>query len=67
MYFAPDGSKNVNCAIHPHEGLDHKNYGLLVCDRVRHVAEAFHVAEGDVWEWVDKERYRYTTGIRRPS
>jgi hypothetical protein len=31
------------------------------------VAKAFKVDEDDVWEWVDKERYHYTTDIQEPS
>jgi hypothetical protein len=34
----------------------YKEYGILIADIVRHVANAFKVHENDVWEWVDKER-----------
>jgi hypothetical protein len=39
----------------------HKEYGILIADIVRHVANAFKVHENDVWEWVDKERDRQTS------
>ena len=45
----------------------HEGYGLLICDLVRHVARAFKVEEGAVWEWVDKERYHQTTDLFSPS
>jgi hypothetical protein len=35
-------------------------YGILICDLVRHVANAFEVNESAVWEWVDQERNRPT-------
>jgi len=58
----------IVCHIHPSErAKSHQEYGLIVCDLVRHVARAFKVEEGDVWEWVDKERRNPTTGIRNPS
>jgi hypothetical protein len=61
-------SGDVVCHIYPSErAKSHREYGLLICDLVRHVARAFDVGESDVWEWVDKERHRPTTGITRPS
>jgi len=65
MFKADDG--NVVCHLHPPDDYDHRHYGLLVCDLVRHIANAFKVDEDGVWEWVDKERHRHTTGIVRPS
>lgn len=58
---------NIVTHIHPHENIDHKGYGLIICDLVRHVANAFGVDEDDVWDWVDRERYHHTTEITRPS
>lgn len=52
------------CHIHPREGDDHRLYGLMICDLVRHLANAFKVDEDDVWEWVDKERERPTTEVK---
>lgn len=50
--------------IHPSATEDsYEGYGLILCDLVRHVARAFHVAEEAVWEWVDRERARPTTAI----
>ncbi len=40
-----------------------EQYGILIADVVRHVANAFKVSENDVWEWVEKERYRPTSPI----
>jgi hypothetical protein len=65
VMFQQDGK--LVCHIHPAEGLDHKHYGLAICDLVRHVARAFHVDEAEVWKWVDKERRRPTTDITQPS
>ena len=40
-----------------------EQYGILIADVVRHVANAFKVSENDVWEWVEKERDRPTSPI----
>jgi hypothetical protein len=60
----PDNA--VVCHIHPGDHR-YEEYGLLICDLVRHVAAAFKVEEDRVWEWVDKERYHPTTKVRQPS
>jgi len=65
MFREPGG--NVVTHIHRAPDLGHESFGLLVCDLVRHIANAFAVGEADVWNWVDKERRRPTTGITRPS
>ena len=44
-------------------GLGYKEYGILIADIVRHVANAFKVSEDDVWGCVDKERYEPSTPI----
>lgn len=41
----------------------YKEYGILIADLVRHVANAFHVDEAEVWEWVDKERDKPTSPV----
>ena len=65
MFKAEDGG---NVITHLHRGdLDYRGYGLLICDLVRHVAQAFEVDEDDVWEWVNKERYKPTTKLTSPS
>src|SRR5215831_11611184 len=43
IMFKDDDGK-VLCHLYPDE-MDHRHYGLLVCDLVRHVAAAFRVAE----------------------
>jgi hypothetical protein len=63
-----DERGEVVCHIHPSEHCPtHETYGLLIADLVRHVARAFKVGEGEVWEWVDKERHHPTTPITNPS
>jgi hypothetical protein len=64
MFEGPDGT-NI-CHIHPGE-LSYGQFGMLVCDLVRHIAAAFKVEEDDVWAWVDKERRHPTTKVSRPS
>ena len=66
MYREESGGSIV-CNIHPASDIDHKGYGLIICDLVRHVANAFDVDENDVWEWVDKERHHHTTPVTRAS
>jgi hypothetical protein len=65
IMFEVDGS--IVCHIHPNKNYGHEAYGLLVCDLVRHVANAFKVEEDAVWHWVDKERDFHTTKISQPS
>src|SRR5262245_59031352 len=65
MFENDDGT--TTCHIHPRKGYDHLAYGLLICDMVRNIADAFKVDENDVWEWVDKERHHHTTDIMHPS
>lgn len=60
MFKAP--SDEIICHLHP-QGHTYEEYGLLVCDLVRHVARAFKVEEEQVWEWVDKERHSPTTKV----
>jgi len=65
VMFQQDGQ--LICNIHPAKGIDHRHYGVIICDLVRHVARAFKVEEAEVWEWVDKERQSPTSDIVRPS
>jgi hypothetical protein len=65
VMFQQDGQ--LICHIHPAKGVDHRHYGVAICDLVRHVARAFKVEEAEVWEWVDKERRSPTSDIARPS
>jgi len=68
IMFKPKGSDTIHTHLYRgDEKIDHRHYGLLVCDLVRHVANAYDVPEDDVWEWVDKERHKHTTDITRPS
>ena len=48
--------------LHPGERT-HEQYGILIADIVRHIANAFKVREDEVWEWVDKERRHPTTDV----
>ena len=52
----------IQTHLHPGE-LGYKEYGILIADLVRHVANAFKVHEDDVWEWVEKERYKPTSPV----
>lgn len=66
IFEAPDGEMMTH--IWPSAKADsHAAYGLIVCDLVRHVAVYFKVDEVDVWEWVEKERFRPTTEFGRLS
>lgn len=41
----------------------HADYGILICDLVRHAALAFGVPEREVWKYVDVERKHPSGGI----
>jgi hypothetical protein len=60
IMYQEEAGGNIICRIHPRTGDHHGHYGILICDLVRHVANAFDVHENDVWEWVDKERLNPT-------
>lgn len=51
------------CQIHPRDDLDHRHFGILICDVVRHVAKCFEVNEQEVWDYVELERKRPSTTI----
>jgi hypothetical protein len=61
LVFDNDEGK-VQTHLYP-EARTFKQYGILIADIVRHVAKAFKVSEDDVWEWVEKERYRPTSPV----
>jgi hypothetical protein len=65
IVYEQDGVEGMTCVLHPPKDYDHRMYGLVICDIVRHVANAFNVHENDVWEWVDRERENPTTKIER--
>ena len=68
IMFKPEGVDNIVTHIFKgDERIGYKEFGLLACDLVRHVANAFEVDEDEVWEWVDKERHHPTTKPRKPS
>jgi len=52
--------EKIQTHLYPGE-LSYKEYGILIADIVRHVANAFKVGENEVWEWVDKERHHQTS------
>jgi hypothetical protein len=63
-----DGAGSIKCHIYPSQkGSSHREYGILVCDLVRHIARAFNVEEEDVWDYVDRERRRPTSPITQLS
>jgi hypothetical protein len=53
---------NIRTHLYPGQ-RGYEQYGILITDVVRHVANAFKVHENDIWEWVDKERYRQTSPV----
>jgi hypothetical protein len=65
VLFEQDG--NLVCHLWPREKDTYQGYGLMIADLVRHAANAFHVSEDDVFEWVEKEMRYPTTRIMRPS
>ena len=60
IVFENDG--RIQTHLYPGE-RSYQQYGILIADIVRHVANAFHVHENDVWEWVDKERDHPTSPV----
>jgi hypothetical protein len=65
IMFEEPSTGAVICHIHPAEGHSHEHYGILICDLVRHVANAFDVDESDVWRWIDAERFNPTDTPKR--
>jgi hypothetical protein len=61
MYVRPDAPDYLTCAIHPRRTDTYADYGMMVCDIVRHIANAFGVPEAEVWRHVEKERRQPTT------
>ncbi|MGA2850778.1 MAG: hypothetical protein ABSE46_17405 [Terracidiphilus sp.] len=60
IVFENDGK--IQTHLYPGE-RSYAQYGILIADVVRHVANAFNIHENDVWEWVDKERYKPTSPV----
>jgi hypothetical protein len=58
--FENDGDIRIH--LNPGE-RGYQQYGILIADLVRHVANAFKIHENDVWEWVEKERYHQTAPV----
>ena len=54
--------ENIQTHLFPKD-RPYTHYGILIADIVRHVAKAYKVDENDVWEWVDKERYKPTSPV----
>lgn len=57
----------IVCHIHPEKNMNYEQYGLAICDLVRHVAKAFKVNEKEVWKWVNMERNNPTTSIEQAN
>ena len=62
IMFKDDVNRKAVCHLYPHD-LDHRGYGLLICDLVRHVAKHFDVHEDAIWDWVERERDKPTTKL----
>jgi hypothetical protein len=45
----------------------YEDYGYLVVQMVRHIADAFKVSEGRVWDAVAQHRKKPQPAIRKPS
>ena len=60
IVFENDGS--IQTRLYP-ANHTYREYGILIADLVRHVANAFKVHENEVWEWVEKERYKPTDEV----
>ena len=66
IVFADDEGKII-ARLSPRENDNHRTYGLLICDLVRHTAKCFGVSDDAVWEWVDRERQHPTTDVLEAS
>lgn len=44
-------------------GAGHEQFGLVICDIIRHVAQHFEVDEADVWHWIQREMDKPTTTL----
>ena len=62
-----DQRDEIVCRLHLRDSYTHQHYGMLVCDVVRNIADAFNVHEDDVWQVVDHERRHHTADINDPS
>lgn len=63
MYVRPETPDYLTCAIHPRREDTYADYGMMVCDAVRHIANTFEVPEAEVWRHVEKERRQPTTTV----
>lgn len=61
LLFGKDGK--LICHIHPRPKDTYKDYSLMICDIVRHLANAFKVDVSQMWDLIDKERENPTTAI----
>jgi len=58
--FENDGK--IQTHLYPGE-RSYEQYGILIADVVRHIANAFNIHEDKVWERVDNERHRQTSPV----
>jgi hypothetical protein len=60
----PGGEGNpIRTMIAGPTNAGHEQFGLLLCDVLRHVAAAKGVREQDVFEWIEKEFKKPTTNL----
>jgi predicted SnoaL-like aldol condensation-catalyzing enzyme len=57
-----NGDGDIETHIHSAD-MRYEEYGIVIADVVRHVANAFKVSEWDVFEWVNKEIDHQTSPI----
>ena len=61
----PDGTDKMETILAGPPDADHKSFGLVIADIIRHVARAYGVTEEAVIEWINKEMKNPTTKIER--
>jgi hypothetical protein len=60
---APGKKELLTFLARPEDSWGPAEYGLVICDVVRHIANAFKVPDKNVWYWIEKERAKHTTPI----
>jgi len=63
-----DQRDEIVCRLHLRDSYTHQHYGMLVCDVVRNIADAFNVHEDDVWQVaiMNAVTIQLISSIRRP-
>lgn len=56
IMYQEEETQAVTTQINAPSGFDHRTYGWLVCELVRHIAKAFGVPEAEAWAEVNRAR-----------